>query len=92
MDADHVRRAVMAHRQLLTPPFDEIINMEGYDAVRAFTGHYGGNTVYIAHTRHTFAPCVKREILNQYNGYNAPELMRRFGYSEAALREIVKKK
>jgi Mor family transcriptional regulator len=78
------------YKKYVLPPYDVIMDMNGFDAICAFSELFGGEYVYVPSLRTIFGKCIKREILQQYTGENIYELSNDFGFSKRHIRNLVR--
>lgn len=72
-------------------PFDALLGHEGVDAIDALCSVMGGASVYIPPARTVFAACIEQQILLEYNGFNAAELARKYGFSREYVRRLIRR-
>ena len=89
MSEKHIRNAVMQNKRLIFPPYDTMIDMDGYDAICAFSQAFSGGTVYVPSLRTIFKECIEQEINNRYNGKNIRELAKDYGLSVRHVRNLI---
>ncbi|MCL2753143.1 MAG: hypothetical protein FWE44_03230 [Defluviitaleaceae bacterium] len=85
-----IREAVMLHKDLVLPPYDEIIDLNGIDAIAAFSRAFSGSSVYVPSLKSIFKDCIDTEIHTQYNGKKIRSLAKDYGLSERYIRNLVK--
>jgi len=85
-----IKEAVMLHKELILPPYDEIIDLNGLDAIAAFSRAFSGSSIYVPSLRTIFKDCIDTEIHNQYNGKNIRSLAKDFNLSERYIRNLLK--
>ena len=81
-----LRQAALLHPTEILHPYDTIMGLSGFDAICAFTDYFGGRTIYVPCTRTIFADCLEEEARKEFNGYNAQELSRKYGFSDRQMR------
>jgi len=87
MDKDILRNAAILHPKKIMYPYDEIIGLEGFDAICAFSEIFGGTTIYVPYVRKIFAECLVEEAAKEYNGYNLTDLSKKYGFSVRGLKK-----
>lgn len=92
MNEHMVKNAVRLHRELVMPPYNEIVNMDGLDALFELGREFGGTSVYVPKLRTIFSQCIEKEILRLYNGRNIHELAHSFDYSERHIRKLIQQR
>ena len=90
MDDKKMRETANRYKNLIVPPFDTIMDMDGFDAICAFSRNYSGNHVYIPSLRSIFRACIEQEILIQAKNKNVSELARTYGYSDRHIRNLLR--
>jgi Mor family transcriptional regulator len=73
----------------IPPNFQDLANEIGIEALLKMTAIIGGLTIYIPKTDFFIKPAKERLILQEYNGYNVPELAIKYGVSDAYIRKLV---
>ena len=86
---DKIKEAAMLHPSLILPPYDEIIFLDGYDAICAFVRSFGSSNVYVPSLRSILKQCIEEEIRNRYNGKNLALLAKEYGCSDRYIRNVV---
>ena len=84
-----IRQVAMQYPDLILPPYDAIMDMDGFDAVCAFSRTFSGTSVYVPSLRTIFGKCIEKSIIEQYNGTNVREMVQKYGYSERHVRDIL---
>ena len=85
-----IRQAAMRHPTSIPPPYDEIMGLEGFDAIYTLCETLGGSTVYIPSARKMFMECLTKEAMAEFTGYNYAGLAKKYGFSERHLRRLLK--
>jgi len=91
MDERAVRQAAERYPEEILPPYDGFMGLDGFDAICEFSRTFSGTSVYVPRIRTIFGACLEREILSQYNGANLREMVRKYGYSDRHVRELIKR-
>jgi len=86
---DKIKESAILHKNLILSPFDEIISLDGFDAIQAFSHAFSGGSVYIPSLRSIFRQCIEQEICNRYNGKNIKSLAKDYGFSERHIHNLV---
>ena len=86
-----MQEAAVSFPNLILPPYDAILNQDGFDAICAFSEYFGGTTVYVPSTRTIFASCLLAQAKNDYDTKNVSlvALARKYGFSERYLRKVI---
>ena len=92
MDAKAVKNAAAKYRDFILPPFGELMDASGIDAVFTLANMFGGGSVYIPSLRTIFKDCIEQDIIHQHKSKSISELGRVYGFSERHIRNIVNKK
>jgi len=91
MDEKDIQQVAEKHRDYILSPYDSMMDMSGFEAICTFTKAFGGSTIYVPSLKTIFAQCIDKEMLSLYNGKNVRELVRKYGYSERYVRNLIKK-
>ncbi|MCL2398709.1 MAG: hypothetical protein FWC91_03060 [Defluviitaleaceae bacterium] len=91
MDERIIKQVAQKHNDFILPPYDEIMEMDGFNAICTFSRTFSGTSIYVPSLRTIFGQCLEKEILSQYNGTNIRELVQKFGFSERYVRALVRK-
>jgi len=86
---DKIKEAALLHPALILPPYCEIINTNGFDAICVFSKAFSGGNVYIPSLRTIFKQCIEQEIYNRYNGKNIRTLASDYNLSERHIRTLL---
>jgi len=91
MNKTFLRDAAILHPHLILPPYDEVLNMDGFDAICAFSQAFSGGSVYVPSLRSIFKGCIEQEIRNKYNNNkkNIRALAKDYTVSERYIRSLV---
>ena len=89
MNKAFLRDVAVLHPHLILPPYDEILNMDGFDAICAFSQAFSGSSVYVPSLKSIFKDCIEQEIRNSFNGRNISALAKNFNFSERHVRNLV---
>lgn len=88
MNIEVLQEAVLRHRGFLKPPYDELVDIMGIETICRLSAEYGGTEFYVPMLRSLFRPCIREAIKEEYNGYNANELCRKYGVCRRAIFKI----
>ena len=91
MDEGALRQAAQRYQEDILPPYDAIMEMDGFDAICAFSRTFSGTSVYVPSLRTIFCQCLENDILRLYNGTNLRQLVRQYGFSERHVRALIRK-
>jgi len=90
MDVNALKTAAKKYNHLITPPYNQMMEMDGFEAICAFSKTYSGTSVYIPSLRTIFGQCLDMDMLDNYARTNVRELVQMYGYSERYVRDLVK--
>ena len=91
MNDTAVKLAAERYRDYILPPYDAMMDMEGFDAICAFSNTFSGTSVYVPRLRTIFCQCLEQDILRLYNGHNIRELVQQYGFSERYIRNLIRR-
>ena len=91
MDKNALRLAAQKYRDNILPPYDIIMDMDGFGAICCFSETFSGSAVYVPSLRTIFSGCIEGDIVASYNGKNTKQLARNYGYTERYLQRIVRR-
>ena len=91
MDERVVKQAAKMYQEYILPPYDVMMDMDGFDAICAFSQTFSGTSVYVPSMRTIFGQCLEQDMLRVWNGKNLRELVRKYGYSERHVRELLRR-
>ena len=86
-----VKQAAQKYNDFILPPYNLMMEMDGFEAICSFSRTFSGTSVYVPSLRTIFGQCLEKEILSQYNGTNIRELVQKFGFSERHVRDLIRK-
>lgn len=86
-----IKEAAKRYQEYVLPPYDAMMDMDGFDAICEFSKHFSGTSVYIPKMRSIFGGCLERDMLRVWNGVNMREIVQKYGYSERHVRELIKR-
>ena len=89
MQIELLRQAAVKHKKEIMPPYDVIMDLEGFDAICALSEHLGGSTVYIPNVKTIFMRCLEREAASEFDGANFHALAHKYGLTERHLRKVL---
>jgi len=78
-----MRAAVEKYPELVLWPYDQIIGLDGIDAVGAFVQCFGGSSVYVPSLRSIFRECLLAAARDDLTDGKS------FGYSQRHFRRIL---
>ena len=87
-----LRQIVMRHPNEVLQPYGAMLEMNGFDAICAFSDYYGGREVYIPNLRSLFSRCIEEDIRNEVFGTDIVFLSKKFGYSTRHVRRLLSKR
>ena len=90
MNEKMLRTVAKRHQDYILHPYREIMDMDGFDAICAFSKEFSGGNVYVPSLRAIFKSCINQEILEQHNGKNVRELVKTYGFSERYIRNLLR--
>ena len=86
-----LREAVKRYQEHMVFPYGEMVALDGFDALCAFTEYFGGDTVYVPSLHTICAPCIDLDILRRYNGKNVAALAAEYGFSVRTIRNVIRR-
>ena len=92
MNRSLVRSAAFMHRSEILEPYDAFLELDGFDAICAFSELLGGSAVYVPSIRTIFGRCLKAEArkeLESAKNISFFKLSRKYGFSERHLRRLL---
>lgn len=92
MDEKIIKAAVERHREQVAPPYGELLDKLGYEAVNEFIKAFGGLTVYVPTRRSVYRSCIETDIVQNNRHKHVSELVRVYGFSESHVRRLLAKK
>jgi len=92
MNEQVVKQAAHRYRGYVLPPYDTMMEMDGFGAICAFSRTFSGTNVYVPSLRTIFSQCLEKDMLLHYDGANIRELVQKYGFSERYVRDLVKQK
>ena len=92
MDEKVMRQAAKLYQECILPPYDAMMEMDGFDAICAFSETFSGTSVYVPSLRTIFKQCLEKDMLRKWNGVNVRELVQKYGFSERYVRDLLKKR
>lgn len=92
MNETILKNAADQYKECILPPFGEFMDMDGFDAICAFSKTFGGSSVYIPSVRTIFKQCIEQDMIRRYcrKRKNIHELVRAYGFSERHIRNVLK--
>jgi len=87
-----LREVAKRHQEHILPPYDAMMDMDGFEAICEFVRNFGSSNVYVPSLRTIFGHCFELDIMKHYNGTNVRELVRKYGYSEKFVRNLIRRK
>ena len=91
MDKKFLKEVAIKYKGLIQPPYDLMMDLEGFDTICAFADSFGGSSVYVPSLRTIFSECLEKDMLEQYNGANVRYLVRKYGFTERHIRDLLKR-
>ena len=91
MDERIVKQAARRYQDHILPPYDAIMDMDGFEAICAFSKTFSGSSIYVPRLRTIFGQCLEMDMLTNYNGANVRELVQKYGFSERHVRDLIKR-
>ena len=91
MNKSVLREAAKNYPQLVLPPYDVIMKLDGFDAVCAFSELLGGASVYVPSSRTIFSACLLALAKKEFDSKNTSlvALARKYGFTERHLRKMI---
>ena len=91
MDEKVLKLAASKYREHILPPFGDLLDLDGFDAICALTKNFGGSNIYIPTLRTIFKDCIELDIVYKNNNKNLKELAQTYGFSERHIRNVLKR-
>jgi Mor family transcriptional regulator len=88
MNEKTLRMVASKNRRDILEPFDAIMDLDGFEAICAFSDLLSGRTVYIPKKKTIFMRCLEREAEREFNGSNLSSLSHKYGLSDRHLRRV----
>jgi len=85
-----LRQVALKYPGEVMEPYDAILDLDGFDAICAFSDYLGGMTVYVPTLRTIFARCIELEASKEFNGANYRSLCQKYGFSDRHLRRFLR--
>ena len=89
MDNEQMKQLVEMHSDQISPPFDVLLKLVGYDALCDLSNTYEGTSIYIPTKKRIFNKCVKKQVIKEFDGGNYKALAEKYGYCERSIRNIL---
>ena len=89
MSDEHFKNAVLKNKGEVTPPFDAMLDIMGFEGLRQLCDQVGGTTLYIPSLQNMFKGCLQKQIPTEFDGSNYRQLCYRYGLSERTIRNFV---
>ena len=83
---------VKNHSEQIKYPFDNILNIIGFNALCSLIEEFGGSSIYNPTTKSLFRNCIAAQIKKEFNGGNYRELAVKYGLCERTIRNITNRK
>jgi len=91
MDEKELKATAKKHKHLIMPPYNGMVELDGFEAICAFSKAFSGTTVYVPSLRRIFGQCLDMDMLEHYTRTNVRELVQKYGYSERYVRDLVRR-
>lgn len=75
---------------LVSEHFKDILELIGFDAFFKLIFYFGGSQIYLPTFKSMFKECIKKELVEEYNGSNMYSLSVKYGISERVIRNWVR--
>ena len=92
MNDNLLKEVAMRYQEHILPPYDAMIDMDGFEAICELVRNFGSSSVYVPSLRTIFGQCLELDMMEHYNGTNVRELVKKYGYSEKFVRNLIKRK
>jgi Mor family transcriptional regulator len=83
-----LRRVATKYRNDILQPYDAIMELDGFEAICAFSEYFNGTSVYVPTKKTIFQHCLERAAYKEFDGTNFPALVRKYGLSNRTLRRV----
>ena len=91
MDQKELMKAAKKYPELILPPYDQMMETDGFNAICAFSHTFSGTCVYVPKLRTIFGQCLEQDMRKRYNGKNIKDLVRLYGYSERHVKDVLRR-
>ena len=91
INKDIVKKAAQMHADSILPPFGEMIELGGFEAVYKLVNDCGGGVLYVPRVKKVFGSCLEKMLLEEYTGKNTRRLARKYGYTERFVLGLVRR-
>lgn len=82
---------VKKHLELVQEEYMVFIDLLGVDNFIKFIYYFGGSQMYFPTFQSVFKSCIKREVIDEYNGKNIYSMCVKYGLSERVIRGWITK-
>jgi len=90
MNEQALKKVAFKYKELIMPPYNQMIEMDGFEAICIFSKTHSGTSIYVPSIRTIFGRCLDKDMINLYNRTNIRELVQKYGYSEKYVRDLVR--
>ena len=91
IDKKRIKELALRHKECIPAPYDKMMDMDGFEAICAFTYEFGGSGIYVPKLNTIFKQCLEKGIVSSFNGKNTRELAKDYGVSERYIRNLIGK-
>ena len=92
MDKEIMKRVAEQYKECILHPYNEIINIIGFEGLCVFVQEFEGVNIYVPSLRTILKDCIKQDITERHKEKNIRELARSYGFSEQYVRNIIRYK
>lgn len=85
----YFENAVLNNKEDVLPPFDDLMDIVGFEGIYLLSQEMGGSNLYIPSIHRIFRECLCKQIPKEFDGSNYRELCKRYGLSERTIRTII---
>ena len=83
-----LRRVANQYRDDILQPYDAIMDLDGFEAICAFSDFFNGSSVYVPTKKTIFQHCLERAAYKEFDGTNFKALSRKYGLCNRTLRRV----
>ena len=87
-----VRKAAETYCDYIEPPYCTMVSLGGFEAVYALLNDYGSSDLYIPTVKKVFGKCMEKDLIARYDGTNAKQLAKEYGFSDRHVHNLIKRK
>lgn len=89
MKEEYLKNAVLNYKDDILHPFNELIDIIGFDGIYLLTKEMSGSSLYIPNINKIFKKCLYQQIPKEFDGSNYRQLCKRYNLTERTIRTII---